>query len=48
MDDIDYKPGVASEYFDLFQNSEGYFIKNSLPIVTYDEVNKRILLKSRY
>lgn len=41
---VEYKPGMAYEYFKFYPESKKYFIKEELPIVTYDEKNKRILI----
>lgn len=41
---VEYKPGMAYDYFKFYPESKKYFIKEELPIVTYDEKNKRILI----
>lgn len=41
---IQYLQGVGYDYFDFFKKSERYFIEKNLPIVYYDEKNKRILI----
>lgn len=44
---IPYLKGVGYDYFDYFKKSECYFIQNNLPIVYYDEKNKRILIGAK-
>lgn len=41
---IQYLQGVGYDYFDFFKKSERYFIEKNLPIVYYDERNKKILI----
>ena len=47
MKGIEYLKGVAYDYFNFFPMCEDYFVYEKLPIVAYDEENRRILLGTR-
>lgn len=44
MSSVEYISGIAYDFFKYFSSSEVYFLKNELPIISYDETNKRILI----
>ncbi len=39
--------GMAYDFFKFYPDSKEYFIKEELPIITYDDKNKRILIGAR-
>ena len=43
---IEYKKGIAYDYFKFFPNSKKFFINANLPCLKYDGINKRILIGS--
>ena len=45
--DIEYQNGIAYDYFKFFPESEKYLVNEGLPILEYDDTNKRILVGSR-
>ena len=44
VEGLEYSPGIAYDYSVRFFESKNYFLKDSLPRVYYDEINKRILI----
>ena len=44
MSNIDYISGIAYDFFKYFPSSKDYFLENELPVISYDEINKRILI----
>jgi len=47
LENIDYFPGMAYEYFDFFTDSENYFLRDDLPMTYYDEATKLILIGTK-
>lgn len=47
MKNVEYQKGIAYDYFKFFPESERNFIRNGLPILEYDNENKRILIGTR-
>ena len=46
MKDIEYKKGIAYDFFKYFPQSAIYFLEDGLPVLEYDEEKKRILVGS--
>lgn len=43
-DNTEYIPGMSYDFFKFYPDSKKYFIKEGLPIITYDDKNERILI----
>lgn len=44
LENVEYIPGMAYDYFKFYPESKIYFIKDDFPIIFYDEENRRILI----